>query len=144
MASSYGKCNGDIHESSWKVRPWNNDLTNGRAFRLEPATFGKVEISHWFGSIFCYFFPFWNDETFLNLSYIYLYYLHDLQDKISFEGLRLATELPESELRRTLFSLASFPKLRKQLLCCDLPELKTPKDFFDSTNFWVNQEFCLM
>ncbi|XP_022652014.1 cullin-5-like isoform X2 [Varroa jacobsoni] len=65
-------------------------------------------------------------------------------DKISFEGLRLATELPDSELRRTLHCLVCFPKLKKQLLCCDLPDLKTPKDFNDSTNFWVNQEFCLI
>lgn len=67
-------------------------------------------------------------------------------DKISLENLKLATELPDTELRRTLWSLIAFPKLKRQILLCDFPpELRTsPKDLTDSTLFWVNQEFALV
>jgi cullin-5 len=64
-------------------------------------------------------------------------------DKISFENLRLATELPDVELRRTLWSLVCFPKLKRQILLCDCAA-KSPKDFTDSTQFWTNQEFTIM
>lgn len=64
-------------------------------------------------------------------------------DKISFENLRLATELPDAELRRTLWSLVAFPKLKRQVLLCGF-EAKSPKDFDDSTLFWVNQEFSVI
>lgn len=81
-------------------------------------------------------------------------------DKISFENLRLATELPDAELRRTLWvtyyqfkfeiqylffpqSLVAFPKLKRQILLCE-PEAKSPKDFSDVSLFWVNQEFAVM
>jgi len=64
-------------------------------------------------------------------------------DKISFENLRLATELPDAELRRTLWSLVAFPKLKRQILLCD-SDIKAPKDFTDSTLFYINQEFALM
>ncbi|KAJ8315497.1 hypothetical protein KUTeg_007647 [Tegillarca granosa] len=65
------------------------------------------------------------------------------KDKINYEGIRLATELPDTELRRTLWSLVAFPKIKRQLLLCS-PEVKSPKDFDDSTNFMVNQEFALI
>ncbi|XP_054712939.1 cullin-5-like [Uloborus diversus] len=65
------------------------------------------------------------------------------EDRISFENLRLATELPDAELRRTLWSLVAFPKLKRQVLLLS-PDVKSPKDFDDSTQFWVNQEFSLM
>ncbi|KAM7306182.1 cullin-5 isoform X1 [Ixodes scapularis] len=61
-------------------------------------------------------------------------------DRISFENLRLATELPDAELRRTLWSLVAFPKLKRQVLLCGF-EAKSPKDFEDGTLFWINQEF---
>lgn len=65
------------------------------------------------------------------------------QEKISFENLRLASELPDSELRRTLWSLVAFAKLKRQILLCQ-PEAKSPKDFTDSSLFWVNQEFAVI
>lgn len=65
-------------------------------------------------------------------------------DKISFENLRLATELPDAELRRTLWSLVAFPKLKRQVLLCDAIDAKSPKDFDDSTMFWVNQDFAVI
>ncbi|CAH1799922.1 unnamed protein product, partial [Owenia fusiformis] len=65
------------------------------------------------------------------------------RDKISYENLRLATELPDAELRRTLGSLIAFPKIKRQILKCP-PDTRSPKDFHDSTLFWVNQEFALI
>lgn len=64
-------------------------------------------------------------------------------EKISFENLRLASELPDSELRRTVWSLVAFAKLKRQILLCQ-PEAKSPKDFTDSSLFWVNQEFAVI
>jgi len=42
-----------------------------------------------------------------------------------------------------LQSLVAFPKIKRQLLVCS-PEAKSAKDFDDSTQFWINQEFSLM
>ncbi|XP_058789635.1 cullin-5 [Phymastichus coffea] len=64
-------------------------------------------------------------------------------EKISYENLRLATELPDPELRRTLWSLCAFPKIKRQLIFAD-PPAHSPKDFSQSTKFWVNQEFALI
>uniref|UniRef100_T1K5Y1 Cullin-5 n=1 Tax=Tetranychus urticae TaxID=32264 RepID=T1K5Y1_TETUR len=64
-------------------------------------------------------------------------------DKISFENIRLASELPDAELRRTLWSLVAFPKVKTQIILCDVP-LKSMKDFTDTTLFWVNQDFHLI
>lgn len=65
------------------------------------------------------------------------------KDRISYESLKLATELPDTELRRTLWSLIAFPKIKRQLLLCE-PDAKSAKDFDDATQFWVNQEFALI
>lgn len=64
-------------------------------------------------------------------------------DRISYENLRLATELPDPELRRTLWSLCAFPKLKRQLLLV-VPHATTPKDFANDTKFWINQEFAIV
>jgi cullin 5 len=64
-------------------------------------------------------------------------------DKVSYENLRLATELPDPELRRTLWSLVAFPKLKRQLLLYD-PIVQAPKDFVENTVFWINQEFSII
>ena len=42
-----------------------------------------------------------------------------------------------------LQSLVAFAKLKRQILLCQ-PEAKSPKDFTDSSLFWVNQEFAVM
>ncbi|CAH2225333.1 cullin-5 [Pelobates cultripes] len=65
------------------------------------------------------------------------------KEKITFENLKLATELPDAELRRTLWSLVAFPKLKRQVLSYE-PSVNSPKDFTDSTLFSVNQEFSLI
>ncbi|XP_053298187.1 cullin-5 isoform X1 [Pleuronectes platessa] len=65
------------------------------------------------------------------------------RERISFENLKLATELPDAELRRTLWSLVAFPKLKRQVLSYE-PVVSSPKDFTEGTLFWVNQEFSLI
>ncbi|EFP11033.1 hypothetical protein GCK72_017604 [Caenorhabditis remanei] len=66
-------------------------------------------------------------------------------DKISLETLRLATELPDAELMRTLLSLVAYPKMRSQILLCDVPSQNiTFRDFTDSTNFYINHNFHLI
>ena len=64
-------------------------------------------------------------------------------EKVSYENLRLATELPDPELRRTLWSLVAFPKLKRQLLLYD-SVAQAPKDFAENTHFWINQEFAMV
>ncbi|ODM87740.1 Cullin-5 [Orchesella cincta] len=65
------------------------------------------------------------------------------KDKIPYENLRLATELPDPELRKTLWSLVAFPKVKRQLLMYS-PEVQSPKEFAENSTFWVNQEFTVM
>ncbi|KAK8389901.1 hypothetical protein O3P69_012829 [Scylla paramamosain] len=62
-------------------------------------------------------------------------------DKISFDNLRLATELPDPELRRAGWSLVAFPKMKRQVLSMSV-EVTSPKEFTENTLFWVNQEFA--
>merc|ERR1719193_67662 len=64
-------------------------------------------------------------------------------DSISLENLRLATELPDSELRKTLWSLVAFPKLKRQVLLCDPPGTKYT-DWTENTCFATNHEFGLI
>ncbi len=42
-----------------------------------------------------------------------------------------------------LQSLVAFPKLKRQVMLYE-PHVSSPKDFTDSTLFFVNQEFSLM
>ncbi|XP_034488932.1 cullin-5 [Drosophila innubila] len=65
-------------------------------------------------------------------------------DKISYENLRLATELPDPELRRTLWSLVAFPKIKKQILHMEPTAISSPKDFAENTMFYINQEFAIV
>ncbi|XP_033635857.1 cullin-5-like [Asterias rubens] len=65
------------------------------------------------------------------------------KDRITLENLRLATELPDSELRKTLWSLVAFVKMKRQVVICH-PEAKSPKDFTDASVFWFNQQFAVI
>lgn len=65
------------------------------------------------------------------------------EDKISLENLRLATELPDVELRKTIWSLASFPKLKRQVLLFE-PAASKPSEFDEHTLFFINHEFALV
>lgn len=49
----------------------------------------------------------------------------------------------DPELRRTLWSLVAFPKLKRQLLLMD-PIGMAPKDFTENTLFWINQDFAII
>ena len=62
-------------------------------------------------------------------------------EKISLDNLRLATELGDNELRRTLWSLVAFPKMKRQLVLME-PEATQPKDLTERTTFWINQDFA--
>ncbi|RNA29773.1 cullin-5 [Brachionus plicatilis] len=64
-------------------------------------------------------------------------------EKLSYESLKLATELPDNELRRTLWQLVAYQKLKHQVLCYS-PQVKQSKDFDENTLFWINQDFCIV
>ncbi|KAL5285463.1 CUL5 family protein [Megaselia abdita] len=64
-------------------------------------------------------------------------------EKVSYENLRLATELPDTELRRTLWSLIASAKVKKQILLME-PNCNSPKDFTENTLFYINQEFAVI
>ncbi|CAG0886196.1 unnamed protein product [Cyprideis torosa] len=63
-------------------------------------------------------------------------------DRLSFEDLRLATELPEFELRKTLWTLVAQPPNRPKVLAYH-PEVQTPRDFTAASEFWLNEEFAI-
>ncbi|KAI1720683.1 cullin family domain-containing protein [Ditylenchus destructor] len=65
-------------------------------------------------------------------------------DKLSFNDLRLSTDLSDAELTRTLLSLVSFPKTKYQVLLTDSPIPLTSRTFSPSTLFWINQEFAVV
>uniref|UniRef100_A0A7E4ZYY5 Cullin-5 n=1 Tax=Panagrellus redivivus TaxID=6233 RepID=A0A7E4ZYY5_PANRE len=64
-------------------------------------------------------------------------------EKLTYDSLRLATELVEQDLNRTLMSLVSMPRVQMQLVHTDCVPLN-PKNFNDSTLFWINQDFALV
>jgi cullin-5 len=64
-------------------------------------------------------------------------------ESLTLENLRLATELPENELRRTLWGLVAFPKLKRQVLIYDPPVTK-PLEFTESTRFRINHDFGIV
>merc|ERR1719209_422095 len=70
------------------------------------------------------------------------------EDRISLENLRLATELSDGELRKTLWSLVAFPKLKRQVLLfestTDAAKATKPAEWDENTLFWINQEFALV
>lgn len=82
------------------------------------------------------------DVTTFQMAVLFAWNQRNL-DKITYENLRLATELPDSELRRTLWSLVAYPKLKRQILLFS-PHASAPKDFSDDTVFWINQDFALI
>ena len=62
-------------------------------------------------------------------------------EKVNFHSLITATELPPNELKRTLGSLFSNPKCKRQVL---LTDVKNAKDIKNDTDFWINQEFGIV
>ena len=64
-------------------------------------------------------------------------------EKLSLDNLKRATELPDTELRRTLWGLVGMPKLKKQSLLFDPPVSKA-SDFSDQTLFSINHDFAMV
>ena len=75
-----------------------------------------------------------------------LEYREDLADSVTIGNHQICAflaELPDSELRRTLWSLCQFPKLKRQVLICE-PEASNPREFNEASLFSVNQDFALV
>lgn len=101
---------------------WSHHLRNGTiAFANNAGRFDLIVTTFQMAVLFT-----WNQRS---------------NDKISYESLRLATELSDPELRRTLWSLIAFPK--RPLLLYD-PIVQAPKDFDENSVFWINQEFSII
>lgn len=64
-------------------------------------------------------------------------------EALTLENLRLATELPETELRKTLWSLVAFPKLKRQVLVYE-PNVSKPSEFTEETLFKINHDFGIL
>ena len=64
-------------------------------------------------------------------------------ESLTLENLRLATELPETELRKTLWSLVAFPKLKRQVLLYQ-PTVSKPSEFTEETLFKINHDFGIL
>ena len=64
-------------------------------------------------------------------------------ESLTLENLRLATELPETELRKTLWSLVAFPKLKRQVLLYQ-PAVSKPSEFTEETLFKINHDFGIL
>lgn len=101
----------------WSTAAMNFKTREGSSFELEVTTFQLAVL-------FC-----WNDRPDVALS---------------LESLRVATELPDTELVKTLFSLCAMPKLKHQVLLVDEPQPVNPKKFTDSTEFRLNHAFKIV
>jgi cullin-5 len=63
-------------------------------------------------------------------------------DKLAMENLRLATELPEQELRRNLWTLVAARNTKRQVLLYE-PSASRPSDFKVYTIFYINNSFAI-
>merc|ERR1719242_1698337 len=63
-------------------------------------------------------------------------------DKLAMENLRLATELPEQELRRNLWTLVAARNTKRQVLLYE-PSASRPSDFKENTIFYINNSFAI-
>nr|CAB3234773.1 cullin-5-like [Phallusia mammillata] len=103
---------------------WNHLLSNGiMTFKTDIGQY-EIEITTFQMSVL----HVWNSRP---------------REAISFESLRLATQLPDAELRKTLWSLVSNGKLKRQVLVCE-PSVTSLKGFNDSSIFNINHQFCLL
>ncbi|KAI6186837.1 Cullin-5 [Aphelenchoides besseyi] len=64
-------------------------------------------------------------------------------EKRSLESLRVATELPDADLIRTLLSLVINPKTKIQVMLTDCDPIN-PKQFNEQTKFWINHDFAII
>ena len=68
---------------------------------------------------------------------------HRPNNKLTFSELKLATNIPDSELKKTLWSLISFAKLKQQLIFYE-PHVESFADLNDKSLFWINYDFTLI
>ncbi|CAF0963826.1 unnamed protein product [Adineta ricciae] len=68
---------------------------------------------------------------------------HRPTNKLTFSELKLATNIPETELKKTLWSLVSFAKLKQQLICYE-PHGQSHQDLSESSLFWINYDFTII
>merc|ERR1719450_1689967 len=61
-------------------------------------------------------------------------------ERLNLENLRLATELPDIELKRNLWSLVAARNVKLQILLCD-PVATKPSEFSEETLFALNSSF---
>jgi len=68
---------------------------------------------------------------------------HRPTTKLTFNELELATNIPKIELKKTLWSLISFNKLKQQLISYE-PHVESYQNLHDSSLFWINYDFTLI
>ncbi|CAF0742266.1 unnamed protein product, partial [Didymodactylos carnosus] len=68
---------------------------------------------------------------------------HRQHRKLTFSDLKLATNIPDMELKKTLWTLIAHAKLKQQLICYE-PIVETVQDLTDKTLFWLNYEFSIL
>ncbi len=68
---------------------------------------------------------------------------HRPTNKLTFSELKLATNIPEIELKKTLWSLISFAKLKQQLICYE-PIVESYSNLNDISLFWINYDFTII
>ena len=67
---------------------------------------------------------------------------HRPTNKLTFSELKLATNIPENELKKTLWSLISFPKLKQQILAYET-HVETCQELNENSLFWINYDFSI-
>ena len=103
---------------------WHHHMSNGTiTFANEVGKFDLEVTTHQMAVLFC-----WENRR---------------NDSLTLENLKLATELPDFELRRTLWGLVAMPKLRRQVLLHE-PQAARPNEFTEATVFRVNHQFAVM
>ncbi len=63
--------------------------------------------------------------------------------KLTFSELKLATNIPENELKKTLWSLISFVKLKQQIIFYE-PHVESFQNLNEITLFWINYDFTII
>jgi len=117
----------DFYKSKHSGRKlqWHHHMSNGTiTFASKLGKYDLDVTTHQMAVLFC-----WENRR---------------HDKLTLENLRLATELTDSELRRTLWTLVAMPKLKRQVLLVE-PGASRASDFNEAlTTFQVNHDFAVL
>ena len=68
---------------------------------------------------------------------------HRPANKLTFSELKLATNISELELKKTLWSLISFAKLKQQLIFYE-PTVESYQHLNEMSLFWINYDFTII